>query len=246
MPLNVFCSTVSRIATHVQVAKETSTTVFFRRITRQFEKHIEWHAMKSQFGVVAKASRELATRPSHWWARNHPLQLPQLHPSFQSPTFATRFSRDEVRKIDGGANLQNFRRIETTQTICQYLIWELITNARCSSYTSFVFVVIIAFQTSQSTLMSSIICRCFLHFFGMLALINSDAIFGYYKSLKGPITILQKLDFSQLSLIHTRPTSRCHWRDLYMFHLVPWQAALEPSHFGWGLPTINDPPELDD
>lgn len=65
--------------------------------------------------------------------------------------------------------------------------------------------------------------------FGMLALI---AMFFWllHRSLKGPI--IQTLDFSQLSLIDTCPTSRCHWCDLYMFHLIPWQAAaLELSQF---------------
>lgn len=171
-------------------------------------------------------SCELATRPSHWWAKNHMLQLPQLHPSFQSPTFATQFSRDEVRKIDGGTNLQNFKRIETTQTICNMRV-----DYECTLQQLHILSFRCNYSLSNVPVNTDVIHHLLLlpALFGMLALI---AMFFWllHRSLKGPI--IQTLDFSQLSLIDTCPTSRCHWCDLYMFHLIPWQAAaLELSQF---------------
>lgn len=157
MPLNVFCSTLemSRIA-NVQVAKETST--------RQFEKHIEWHAMKSQFGVVVEFLIHLSWPPDqvtggqkniccNYHNSTRAFKVPLLPPGVQEMKFGKSMEEPTCRILKG------------SKLHKQYAIWELITNAACSSsYTSLVFVVTIAFQMSQSTLMSSIICHCFLHF----------------------------------------------------------------------------------
>lgn len=113
MPLNVFCSTLemSRIA-NVQVAKETST--------RQFEKHIEWHAMKSQFGVVVEFLIHVSWPPDqvtggqkticcNYHNSTRAFKVPLLPPGVQEMKFGKSMEEPTCRIL---------KRIETTQTIC--------------------------------------------------------------------------------------------------------------------------------